>query len=190
MEIVNLFTTPLCSKSLVLDNDLILSYCYSLRNKDQGRTVSNRGGWQSNDITDVTYPLVDLLNGIIEFSSEICNVLGLYPLEIKNCWVNINGYKDCNWPHTHGGAILSGVYYVKTPKDCGHIEFQNTSAELMPVNLQITDFNEFNSENRVLPSEEGKLYIFPSWLKHGVNPNLNRYEERVSISFNLVHQNK
>jgi len=190
METIDLFTIPLCKKSLTLDNDLISSYCYYLKEQDRGRSVSNKGGWQSNDIIDTPYPLTELLNCIKEVCLDISNVLELHPLQINNYWININGYKDCNWPHTHGDAILSGIYYVKTPKNCGNIEFENRCSEVMPVNLQVTNFNQFNCERRMFPSEEGILYIFPSWLRHGVNPNLNQHEERISVAFNLVHQNK
>ena len=32
--------------------------------------------------------------------------------------------------------------------------------------------------------EEGRMYIFPGWLEHGVEPNQST-EDRVSISFNV-----
>ena len=34
------------------------------------------------------------------------------------------------------------------------------------------------------PVAENTLYLFPGWLNHFVNPNLNKTEERISISFN------
>ena len=47
------------------------------------------------------------------------------------------------------------------------------------------DHNQYNSELWWwLPSEEGRLYIFPSWIKHLVEPNMSD-EERISISFNI-----
>lgn len=185
MELINLFSVPLFQKNLSIDNEKILSYCKLLEKNDSGRTVSNLGGWQSNDIQDYPIELSDLLHSIQEFSYEICNILEIGQVNIYNCWANINRYKDCNWPHTHDDAILSGVYYVKTPQNCGDIEFES------PINvspfLRTYCKNNFNSSNWWMPSEEGVLYIFPSWLRHGVNQNLNETEERVSISFNLVH---
>ena len=49
-----------------------------------------------------------------------------------------------------------------------------------------SDYNNYNSGTWWLPSEENNLYLFPSWLKHRVEPNLNKNENRISISFNLV----
>ena len=50
------------------------------------------------------------------------------------------------------------------------------------------DCNEYNSVNSHtwwLRPKEGTLYIFPSWIRHMVKPNMSD-EERVSISFNVV----
>ena len=48
----------------------------------------------------------------------------------------------------------------------------------------ITEYNSWNSPVWRMPVKEGKLILFPSWLKHGVQPNLNKTESRISVSFN------
>ena len=50
---------------------------------------------------------------------------------------------------------------------------------------QKTIVSRINSIEWFLPSIENGLYLFPSWLKHYVKPNMNKKEERISISFNL-----
>ena len=44
-------------------------------------------------------------------------------------WCNINYYKDYNLQHEHFDAYnkLSGVYYVKAPKDCGKLQLYHPS---------------------------------------------------------------
>jgi uncharacterized protein (TIGR02466 family) len=32
--------------------------------------------------------------------------------------------------------------------------------------------------------EEGRMYVFPSWLEHGVEPNQSE-RDRISLSFNV-----
>ena len=130
-EFTDLFTVPLFEKVLNLDNDEILSYCHSLEKQDPGRIISNMGGYQSNDIFNPPEQLEELFSSIVDFSLEICNEIEVYPVRMHNAWVNINRYKDSNWPHTHPDAILSGVYYVKTPEDCGDIEFENPASDGM-----------------------------------------------------------
>jgi len=187
IDTVDIFSSPIFRKKLSIDNTKILEYCLSLEKKDPGRVVSNLGGWQSSPIFETPNELKELYNLISQFSDEVCKHMELYPVEIFNSWININRYKDSNWPHTHADSVLSGVYYVKTPENCGNIEFENASNETIPVFVQRTGMNRFHSPNWVCPSTEGDLYIFPGWLRHGVNPNYNKLEERVSISFNLIH---
>lgn len=184
-EMKELFVTPVFRKKLSLDNSKILTYCLSLEKKDSGRTVSNMGGWQSNDIVGNPKELTELNSLISDFSSEICQIMQIEPVKLYNSWVNINRYKDCNWPHTHDDAILSGVYYVKTSEDTGNIQFNNPNS--ISGNLRINNYNKFNAPDWWLPTTEGVLYVFPSWVRHGVQINMNKSEERVSISFNLIH---
>jgi uncharacterized protein (TIGR02466 family) len=182
-----IFITPIFKTKLLLDNEKILSYCHSLRKKDSGRSVSNMGGWQSSDVLGSPSELKNLYNSIAKFAGEIADVLEIDSVKVHNLWININGYKDFNWPHTHDDAILSGVYYVKTPENCGNIQFDNPSSRVTLGHMRIKNFNKFNSPSWWMPSSEGLLYIFPAWLPHGVKPNFNENEERVSISFNLIH---
>ena len=83
--------------------------------------------------------------------------------------------------------MFSGVYYISTPKDCGNIRFLNGHEKTMSYNWSghFKDYNNYNSLQWFLPSEKYKCYIFPSYLTHYVEPNLNPKEERISISFNL-----
>ena len=53
------------------------------------------------------------------------------------------------------------------------------------VSLNFTEFNKYNSSYHWMPAKENTLYIFPSWLKHKVEPNMNN-DERISISFNTI----
>ena len=47
---------------------------------------------------------------------------------------------------------------------------------------KVTDFTA--EEIRMRP-EEGRMYVFPGWLEHGVEENLSD-RDRVSISFNVA----
>jgi len=186
-EVINLFSVPLYRTKFNIDNEKILQYCLSLEKTDPGRIISNLGGYQSNDIDGTPPELQELFSLITAFSTNICEKMEIYPVRMFNSWVNINRYKDMNWPHTHSDAIISGVYYVKTPYNCGDIEFENPASDSINPFLRWYDSNCFHACNWKMPTEEGLLYLFPSWLRHGVNPNFNKEEDRVSISFNLVH---
>ena len=48
--------------------------------------------------------------------------------KIKNLWININGYKDCNRRHYHPESIISGVFYVKAPDKSSILRFFHPSS--------------------------------------------------------------
>ena len=50
-------------------------------------------------------------------------------------------------------------------------------------------FTPQNSSSWKIDVEEGDLVLFPSWLKHGVEPNLNKKENRISLAFNISATN-
>jgi len=106
-------------------------------------------------------------------------------IAIDSLWININEHKDYNLIHDHFFSKISGVFYVKAPKKCGNIVFSNNSNMRYYIkNESINTYNNYNSSICSFPALENTLYLFPSWLKHYVEPNLSN-ESRISISFNL-----
>lgn len=190
--ITDIFKVPTYTVSLNLDNQNISKYCFDFRQKHTGRQVSNIGGWQSEDLQGKHLPLNSLFLEIEKHIKIFSSQIGLTPnLCIDNLWININGYKDYNRQHSHPVSIISGVYYVKIPNNAGDIAFDNPFGSIMEVywhdyveNQKKENWNAYTSAEWTFPSLEGSLYLFPGWLKHYVEPNLNQNEERISISFN------
>ena len=86
--------------------------------------------------------------------------------------------------HTHIRSMFSGVYYVSAKHGQGGFYFErNDGAEHFIKHPDPNCLTTFNVFSWIHPSETGKLIIFPSWLKHSVEPN-NIDEYRISISFN------
>jgi uncharacterized protein (TIGR02466 family) len=86
--------------------------------------------------------------------------------------------------HTHSNCVLSGVFYVKAPKNCGNIVFQDPSwvAKSMIYNKN-NEFPKDQTRYDVSP-EDGMMIIFPSWLPHSTKKNLSN-DSRIIISFNI-----
>ena len=189
--IQDIFKIPVYKTSLSLDNKSIKKHCLNLSKKNKGRSVSNLGGWQSDNLSGVHKPLNDLFINLEKHANIFSREIGLIKkLFLNNIWTNINKYKDSNMLHCHPNSIISGVYYVKTPKNCGNINFINSSKDELQIDWNknkkaYNGYNAYNSLEWFLPSIENGLYLFPSWLKHYVKPNMNKKEERISISFNL-----
>ena len=187
--IQDLYTVQVYKEKLSLDNKKMADYCLSMAKKDKGRVKSNLGGWQSDDLQGIHKPLNELMEDIIYHSNQFGKHLHFkHDLQFANIWVNINGFKDTNQVHLHQHCMLSGVYYIQTPKDCGVIEFRHPGYDVINYDWNDRNIKEFNNTNSTewwLPVEAGHLYIFPSWLSHLVKPNLNKKEKRISISFNM-----
>ena len=49
----------------------------------------------------------------------------------------------------------------------------------------LTRQTDFTAEEVRMRPEEGRIYIFPGWLEHGVEENKSD-QDRVSISFNVL----
>ena len=191
LKIHPLFSIFTSSCTLNIDNKPIIKYGESLRKKEKGRIRSNSGGWQSNNLPLDHKLLTPLIREIEEYAFVYCQSVGFkknIEYKIGNIWMNINGYKDSNLPHIHPNSVISGAYYLKTPKDCGNIGFINPSQHLMDHTWLDTfkdSFTEINSALWFNKPEENVLFLFPSWLLHLVQPNMNKKENRISISFNI-----
>ena len=188
---IHIFGVPIQKYNLKLNTFELIKYFYQLKKNNKGRKLTNEGGWQSNDLNlkvkELKLLFESLKDPILNFS-KYCKIKTNFNLKINNMWCNINKYKDYNSQHTHPSCLFSGVYYLKTPKNCGDLCFYNPYHQIVYdwQDSFIEEFNVFNSSIWKLPVKENTLYLFPSWAFHSVNPNLNKKEDRISISFNIA----
>ena len=144
---------------------------------------SNYGGWQSSRFKTVPKNFTDLFEKVSVNIKEIEKNLSLSKkLKLHNLWYNVNGLGSFNRPHSHQGCLISGVYYVSIPKNSGSIVFLNKDLDTFYQD-SIKNYNEHNSSTWTIEPKENQCVLFPSYLKHYVEPNLNK-KERISISFN------
>lgn len=185
------FHTPVWSRK-VLDHQRLNAHILQMLDKLQSETPtiqrSNVGGWHSHDQIHRGPDFAEIRKVIGKTCAACATFMEFdfdnFDLVIKEMWINKNGPGDFNKAHIHPNAILSGVYYVKTPEGSGNLElYDPVPARLMniypikkrkPINLQAVEYR----------AEEGLLLIFPSWLQHAVQPNRSE-DFRVSISFNI-----
>ena len=185
----DIFKVPVCSIQLDLDIKKLQSFCNEYQQKDTGKTLSNVGGYHSNYLSLEDLSLQPLIEEINTHSNKFAKeFINNNEQVLSNIWINLNSYKDTNSSHNHPFSDISGVYYVKTPDDCGNIVFEHPAIDVLDYYFpKPSEFNEYNSPSWWKPAVENHLYLFPGWLKHRVQPNKNKTEERISISFN-THQ--
>ena len=179
--IQDIFSVPIYKIKLDLDISRLQTFCNLHQNTDEGRVVSNTGGYQSNNLFLDDISLQPLVKEI--FAKAF---IGQDNQTIVDLWFNISLYKDTNAIHRHVGCDISGVYYVKTPNECGNIKFIHPAQDILDwyYKEKPKELNSYNSDMWWMPAEVNNLYLFPSWLKHLVEPNRNEVEERMSIAFN------
>jgi len=87
--------------------------------------------------------------------------------EKNEFWFNSALPGESTGSHNHNGkAIISGVYYLQVPENCGNIVFIKE-----------------NKEKLEIPAKSGKLLFFPPELDHFVQENIGS-KTRISLSFN------
>src|SRR4029078_4905954 len=114
-------------------NDELRQLAKTIRAKDPiGRIVSNRGGWQSNDLrtNPKVEPLIKFIHDTMQLIKKFLCVKEELDFSVKYCWMNINGFGSRNEVHIHGNAHFSGVYYVDVPEGSGEIEFKDPNSHL------------------------------------------------------------
>ena len=195
MAIQEIFSVPIYKIKLDLNVKELQSFCQwkSIDEYESGKVLSNRGGYHSNDLSLDDVTLQPLIKEIEIHSSQFAETfLSKNKQILINMWFNINLYKDFNISHNHSGDDISGVYYIKTPNECGNIVFEHSAKDLydyyyLDVKNRVDD-NVYNARTWWMPSEVNMLYLFPAWLNHSVETNKNKTEERISISFNTWHE--
>jgi len=189
----HIFPTPVWSFKVPLDKEELVNEAYSLKEKSEGRHVSNSGGWQSLDLDlSCLSPQIEKFKTFIEkntymFEREYGDLQK--ELIFDNCWFNINPEGSINKTHIHGGSFLSGVLYIQTPDDCGDIVFSRSSLEeyALASNVPFPSTRCGHSAWKYTAMEE-LCVIFPSWVAHRVEINKSD-TDRISLAFNLSWKN-
>ena len=182
MNYISIFSTPIFVGKVGKDLSPLVSECKKQRVMSSGRTISNKGGWQSNDFDgkDLEFYVKNQMQEV----AESWGIRGI--ITPSNYWYNINISQNYNLNHCHPGSILSGVIYLKCPPNSSPIIFQNPISALVASYIQpYVDF-DFSPEISFTYShqpKEGDLLIFPSWLEHRVDSG-DFKGERISLSFN------
>lgn len=169
----------------------LLAFIHELREQDpQGVQKSNLMGWQSRSDIHREPGFAPLAEIVLQVADAITPQFEVVPdavLDIQNAWANINPYGASNAPHVHAGSALSGSYYVKTPPDCGDIEFLDPRGAAVTSRIAYPQErpNAITNSRFTMRARAGTLVLFPGWLQHYVHPNRS-HEERVGIAVNLA----
>jgi len=145
-------------------------------------------GWHSTDQLHHRPELQELVTIIQQNVAEVGRAHRIdtnqVSLELATCWAIANGKMASGALHCHPNSFLSGVYYVNTTEETGNIFFQDPRPGANMSMCPVTEFTPWTIRQVSYQPTPGGMLIFPSWLYHGVGPNLSE-TPRVSLSFNF-----
>ena len=105
-------------------------------------------------------------------------------LIMTDFWVNIMPQNTIHTAHIHPQSVISGTFYVSTPKNCSSIQFEDPRLGYFMNAPQVNPKGEDHNQRFIqIEPKAGELVLFESWLKHEVPLNSSK-EPRISVSFN------
>lgn len=169
----------------------IVQHLYRIKDRDQGVTRSNQGGWHSSNTLHLTRHQDTrwLIMRLLQVSTNIIKSFegerSFKDIRMVAAWANINYRGDWNAPHEHLPCTWSGVFYA----DAG--EYQEGAPENdLDGQLLFFDPLPLGQEWKRPPvsgykPRTGTMLLFPSFLTHMVAP-YHGEKPRISIAFNMV----
>ena len=187
-NIKNIFSVPIFNTYLNTNTTKLIEMAYEEKELNpEGRHKSNQGGYQTEELNYNKYKFL-----FDEINPHVIDYYKLFKFKkaelfLSSFWTNISKYKDFNGSHCHSTSTISGVLYLKTPETpkCGKIVFEHpySGMDFFINGADVGDDSCVYSIYYYNPNENLFL-LFPSWLKHYVEPNQTK-EDRISMSFNF-----
>ena len=170
-------------------NPKLLALAKRMRSNDPaGVANTNVKGWQSPNNLQALPEFDDINLRILKVCERIGESLNFkqnYTYD-HQAWLNISPPGASNKIHFHANCHFSGVYYIslKAP-ECGSIFFRDPRVASRMMTYPAEKPTAFTAEEVQLHPEEGRMYVFPGWLEHGVEENTSD-RDRIGISFNVL----
>jgi uncharacterized protein (TIGR02466 family) len=105
-------------------------------------------------------------------------------LRMTTCWTSRMPRHTYHTLHIHPLSVLSGTFYVQVPQGTSRLKLEHPTLDLRMASpprsskapREMRDY--YHCE-----IEEGRFYLFESWMRHEVPPNPVE-GDRISVSFN------
>ncbi len=103
-------------------------------------------------------------------------------------WINLHEPGEASHDHIHANSLFSGVLYLDIPdSDSGDLILVHSdelpSFKTSTIDVQMKNYNLYNSKTWRFKPRNNLLIIFPSHLRHKTDPNLSN-KNRYSLAFN------
>ena len=182
------FPTIIYAEDFKLDTNQLAQNIIQWSKEDEGVKKTNVNGWHSTTEMHKKPEYKPLVDELFKMVYQVFNeeYLERTPI-LGNMWANINTPGGYNKPHVDPNALFSGVYYVKTPPNCGRLICQAPRPGIqtcMPTRKKGQPPKHLWRDVHLQP-QENRALLFPAWLWHCVEPNESN-DVRISVSFNFL----
>lgn len=130
-------------------------------------------------------PIVNFMNECVAEYWKQLDYTESFPIELNQMWANRYD-KNNEYPHNldvDGPANVTVVFYIsKDSAEMGNLFFGNP-IELILQTQPLTEERRHRDRYLELDGRTGELVCFPSWLQHGIRPNMTD-EPRYSLAGN------
>lgn len=166
------------------------------------REIDDRGRKWSSKNYPGGYTSYATLNELHKFSTSFANLQKALDQEVQKyaqllemdlqrrklvlttLWANVMPTHVVHTSHIHPLSVISGTYYVQTPKNCSALRFEDPRlANFMASPPRKPRARMENQRFVSLQPQAGEVILFESWMRHEVPPNPSQ-KERISLSFN------
>lgn len=180
-EILTLFPQAILNDYNLIDVDI--SNLETEENFGNISTVSKNVLYQYPDVEEY------IISKISEYKKNIMCADRNIEFYITHSWINITSQGQFHHMHDHPNSIISGIYYIKADPFYDSITFKMPAANKPCLNLNVEEYNLFNSQEWTIPVTSGQILLFPSNLQHEVKVSQNP-EDRISLAFNIFVKGK
>ncbi len=105
-------------------------------------------------------------------------------LTLSSFWINIMREHCTHSSHLHPLSVISGTFYLQTPKGSSGLKFEDPRLpQMMASPPRKQKAHPSNQRFITINPKEGDLILFESYLKHEVPPHRLKIP-RISVSFN------
>ena len=167
----------------------LTDHCYNIQKTTESggknwmsSSTYNTSSGQHDCFNDIEF--ASLNNWVIQSVNEYASKLNLStPIIPQSSWFNIYQKYDYQEFHTHPGAHISTIYFLKGSANGAKVCFKNNSADML--NISYDEYNNDSFTTVYYDPTPGKLLMFLSHTYHAVERH-NVDDERISMSYNFI----
>ena len=130
--------------------------------------------------------LKDLIKNLTVVIEEYKIRHNLPLVRITNSWTNTQQEGSVLIDHTHAKSIIAGVLYINVDDSSSHLILKNPNPYIKYIVFG-SNPTEYAYEWSTFKPEIGDLILFPGWIEHGSNHQINQTKDRMVLSFNTEY---